>query len=51
MIVEYALQDNSKPIGVASIETELVCSLPRNLKSRLPTVEDIEAELLHSASV
>ena len=43
--VEYALHDINKPIGVASFETEIVKSLPENLKSSLPTIEDIEAEL------
>jgi len=43
--VEYALRDIKKPIGVASYETEIVKSLPENLKSSLPTVEEIEAEI------
>lgn len=43
--VEYALRDVKKPIGVASFEAEIVKSLPENLKSSLPTVEEIEAEI------
>lgn len=43
--VEYALRDVNKPIGVAAYETKLVESLPKNLKSSLPTIEEIEAEL------
>lgn len=43
--VEYALRGNKSPIGVASYETKLVESLPKNLKNTLPTVEEIEAEL------
>ncbi len=43
--VEYALRDINKPIGVAEYETKLVASLPKNLKSSLPTIEEIEAEL------
>jgi predicted nuclease of restriction endonuclease-like (RecB) superfamily len=43
--VEYALRDIKKPIGVASYETEIVKSLPENLKSSLPSVEEIEAEI------
>lgn len=43
--VEYALRDIKKPIGVASFETEIVKSLPENLKSSLPTIEEVEAEL------
>ena len=42
---EYALRDINKPIGVASYETKLVESLPKNLKGSLPTIEEIEAEL------
>lgn len=43
--VEYALRDVNKPIGVAEYETKLVGSLPKNLKSSLPTIEEIEEEL------
>lgn len=43
--VEYALRDIKKPIGVASFKTEIVNSLPENLKSSLPTIEEVEAEL------
>jgi predicted nuclease of restriction endonuclease-like (RecB) superfamily len=42
---EYALRDINKPIGVASYETELVDKLPKDLRSSLPTIEEIEAEL------
>ena len=45
LIVEYALRDVKKPIGVAEWRTRLVESLPRNLQSSLPTVAQIEAEL------
>ncbi|MCX6841634.1 MAG: PDDEXK nuclease domain-containing protein [candidate division WOR-3 bacterium] len=43
---EYALRDVHKPIGVAGWETRLVESLPKRLKGQLPTVAEIEAELL-----
>lgn len=43
--VEYALRNSKSPIGVASYETKIFKSLPKKLKSRLPTVEEIEAEL------
>jgi YhcG PDDEXK nuclease domain len=43
--VEYALRDFKKPIGVASYKTKLFESLPKELKSSLPTVKEIEAEL------
>jgi len=45
LVVEYALRDLSKPIGVAEWETRLVESLPDELKGSLPTVQQIEAEL------
>jgi len=45
IIVEYALRDLKKPIGVAHWETRLVEKLPKDLKGSLPTVEEIEAEL------
>ena len=45
LIVEYALRDVAKPIGVAEWRTRLVESLPRELQSSLPTVAQIEAEL------
>jgi predicted nuclease of restriction endonuclease-like (RecB) superfamily len=45
LVVEYALRDLKKPIGVAEWETKLVESLPENLKGSLPTVEELEAEL------
>ena len=48
-IVEYALRDVRKPIGVAEWETKLVATLPEDLKGSLPTVEEIEAELAKPA--
>ncbi|MDX8431261.1 MAG: DUF1016 domain-containing protein [Candidatus Algichlamydia australiensis] len=43
--VEYALRDMNKPIGVSGYETQIVDSLPDNLKGSLPTIADIEQEL------
>lgn len=43
IVAEYALRGMSKPIGVS--EYELTRALPVNLRSALPTVEEIEAEL------
>ena len=43
--VEYALRNCKSPISVASYETKIVKALPKELKSSLPTVEEIEAEL------
>lgn len=44
--VEYALRDIHKPIGVASYETKIIESLPDDLKSSLPSVEELEQELI-----
>lgn len=43
LVAEYALSDIHKPMGVS--EYQLTQSLPENLKSSLPSVEEIEAEL------
>ncbi len=40
---EFALRDIGKPIGVS--EFTLIEKLPDNLKSSLPTIEEIEEEL------
>lgn len=45
VVAEYALRDINKPIGVADYETKIIKNLPKNLKSSLPTIEEIEAEL------
>ncbi len=45
IVVEYALRDLKKPVGVAHWETRIVKALPKELKGSLPTVEEIEAEL------
>jgi predicted nuclease of restriction endonuclease-like (RecB) superfamily len=42
-IVEYALRDMTKPIGVS--EYELTKILPENLRGNLPTIEELEAQL------
>jgi predicted nuclease of restriction endonuclease-like (RecB) superfamily len=42
-VVEYALSDVHKPIGVS--EYQLTKALPENLKSSLPSIEELEAEL------
>lgn len=44
IVAEYALRDINKPIGVAGYETELVKQLPKELKSSLPTIAELEAE-------
>ena len=42
--VEYALRDISKPIGIA--EYRLTEAIPQDLKSNLPSIEELEQELL-----
>ncbi len=48
LVAEYSLSDIHKPIGVS--EYQLTQCLPDNLKSSLPTVEDIETELAREVS-
>jgi len=43
ILAEYTLRDMAKPIGLA--EYRLTESLPENLKTLLPTIEELEAEL------
>ena len=43
MVAEYALSDINKPMGVT--EYELTQSLPKELQSALPTIEEIESEI------
>ncbi len=43
VVAEYALRDMTKPIGLA--EYHLTDSLPEDLKTALPTIEELEAEL------
>ncbi len=43
IVVEYALRDVAKPLGVA--EYRLAQALPEHLKGSLPTVEQLESEL------
>ena len=40
---EYALKDINKPIGIS--EYELIKAIPEDLKSNLPTIEEIEQEI------
>lgn len=43
VVAEYALQDESKPMGISAYE--LTESLPEELKTNLPSIEQIEREL------
>ena len=49
VLAEYALRGIDKPIGIS--EYELTRALPENLKSALPSIEDIERELSRGATV
>ena len=43
MVAEYTLRGMNKPIGVS--EYELTRTLPDELKSSLPSIEELEKEL------
>ena len=45
LIVEYSLASNNNPIGVDEWQQQLTKELPDDLKSSLPSIEDIEREL------
>jgi predicted nuclease of restriction endonuclease-like (RecB) superfamily len=45
--VEYALRDMNKPIGVSSY---FVKSIPENLSSQLPTIEQLENEFINETN-
>jgi predicted nuclease of restriction endonuclease-like (RecB) superfamily len=49
ILAEYTLRDMTKPIGLA--EYRLTESLPENLKTSLPTIEELEAELAKDLGV
>ena len=44
-VVEYSLAGYQNPIGVADWKNQIARALPEELKSSLPTVEEIEKEL------
>jgi len=45
LVAEYTLSGFTNPIGVANWEREIIKSLPDNLKTSLPSIEEIEKEL------
>ena len=45
LTVEYSLSGFNNPIGVSNWENEIVKSIPENIKSSLPSIEEIEKEL------
>lgn len=44
-VVEYSLAGYQNPIGVAEWKNQIVQALPEELKSSLPSIEEIEKEL------
>jgi predicted nuclease of restriction endonuclease-like (RecB) superfamily len=45
-VVEYSLSGYTHPIGVADWQNKLTKELPDDLKSSLPTIEEIEKEII-----
>jgi predicted nuclease of restriction endonuclease-like (RecB) superfamily len=45
VVVEYALRDLAKPVGISSYVTKLIESLPDEFRGSLPTAKELEAEL------
>ena len=43
VVAEYALKDINKPIGIS--EYKLTDSIPKDLKGKLPSIEELEKEL------
>ena len=48
VLAEYPLRDMTKPIGLS--EYRLTENLPENLKTALPSIEELEAELSKNIS-
>ena len=46
LVAEYALRGFNSPMGVADWETKLTETLPEALQGSLPTIREIEAELM-----
>lgn len=44
-VVEYSLEGYNNPIGVADWKQKLVSSIPKEMQTSLPTIEQIEREL------
>ena len=49
VVAEYALRDDSKPIGVSAYK--LMEALPADLQGSLPTIEELEATLGEAGGV
>lgn len=46
VVAEYALQDSTRPMGIS--EYQLAEALPQNLQTSLPSIEQLERELMES---
>lgn len=44
-VADYALQGINRPIGVAEYTTQITKEMEKEIKSSLPTIEELEAEL------
>jgi len=44
VVAEYTLSGINNPIGISNWEKEIIKALPENLKSSLPSIEEIENE-------
>ncbi len=44
-VVEYSLAGYQNPIGVAQWQEQITKQLPEDLRSSLPTIEEIEKEM------
>jgi len=49
IVAENALRHLKRPVGIAEWETRLAEKLPKSLAGSLPTVKEIEAELVGAA--
>jgi predicted nuclease of restriction endonuclease-like (RecB) superfamily len=45
LMAEYALRSQTGPVGIAEWATAIETTLPRDVASKLPSVEELEAEL------
>ena len=46
IIVEYALRESTKPMGVAEYQVRILESLPKELANEFPTTDEIETEFV-----
>ncbi len=51
VVVEYSLSGLKNPIGVSSWEEQIIQSIPENLKTSLPSIEEIEKEFSNTETL